>query len=57
MTIDELLEEIEQQIESVKYLRDHPDFAKHTIMQETPEYCRGALNMLLYIKTYIQHNT
>ena len=56
MEINELLEEIEQQIESIKYLRDHPDFAKSTIMQETPEYCRGALNMLLYIKTFIQHN-
>lgn len=56
MTIDELLEEIEQQIESIEYLRDHPDFARHTIMHETPEYCRGALNMLLYLKTYIQHN-
>ena len=56
MEINELLEEIEQQIESIKYLRDHPDFAKNTIMHETPEYCRGALNMLLYIKTFIQHN-
>lgn len=56
MTVDELLEEIDQQIESIEYLRDHQDFAKHTIMHETPEYCRGALNMLLYIKTYIHHN-
>ena len=56
MTIDELLEEIEQQIEGIEYLRDHPDFAKSTIMHETQEYCRGALNMLLYLKTYIQYN-
>ena len=56
MTIDEMLEEIEQQIESIEYLRDHPEFAQSTIMHETPEYCRGALNMLLYLKTYIQHN-
>lgn len=56
MTINELLEEIEFQIESIKYLRDHPEFAKSTIMHETPEYCRGALNMLLYLKTYIQRN-
>ncbi len=56
MTIDEMLEEIERQIEGIKYLRDHPEFAKSTIMHETPEYCRGALNMLDYLKTYIQHN-
>lgn len=56
MTVDELLEEIEQQIESIEYLRDHPELAKSTIMHETPEYCRGALNTLLYLKTYIQHN-
>ena len=56
MTVSELLEEIEQQMESIRYLRDHPDFAKNTIMHETSEYCRGALNMLLYLKTFIQHN-
>jgi hypothetical protein len=56
MTVDELLGEINDQIESIEYLRDHPEFAKHTIMHETPEYCRGALNMLLYLKTYIQYN-
>lgn len=55
MTIDDILEEIEQQIESIEYLRDHPEFAKSTIMHETPEYCRGALNMLSYLKTFIQH--
>jgi hypothetical protein len=57
MTINALLEEIEQQIESIEYLRDHPEFAKTTIMHETPEYCRGALNMLDYLKQYIKHNT
>ena len=56
MTINELLEEIEQQIESIEYLRDHPEFAKHTIIHETDEYCRGALNMLDYLKTYIELN-
>ena len=56
MTVDELLEEIDQQIESIEYLRDHPEVAERTIMRETPEYCRGALSMLLYLKTYIQHN-
>jgi hypothetical protein len=56
MTVDELLGEINDQIESIEYFRDHQEFAKHTIMHETPEYCRGALNMLLYLKTYIQYN-
>ena len=56
MTIDEMLEEIEQQIENIEYLRSHPEVAKHTIMHETDEYCRGALNMLLYLKTYMKHN-
>ena len=56
MTINELLEEIEEQVNAIKYLRDHPEFAKSTIMHETPEYCRGALNMLNYLKTYIEHN-
>ena len=56
MTIDELLEEIERQIESIKYLREHPEVAEHTIMHETVEYCRGAMSMLNYLKTYIELN-
>lgn len=56
MTIEELLEEIEAQVSAMEYLRDNPEFAKSTIMHETPEYCRGALNMLDYLKTYIEHN-
>lgn len=56
MTINEISEEIKQQIESIEYLRNHPEIAKHTIMHETDEYCRGALNMLKYLKTYIEHN-
>lgn len=56
MTVEELLEEIEAQVSAMEYLRDNPEFAKSTIMHETPEYCRGALNMLHYLKTYIEHN-
>lgn len=56
MTIDEILDEIEEQKESIQYLREHPEVAKHTIMHETDEYCRGALNMLDYLKTYIELN-
>lgn len=53
MTIEEMLEEIERQIDSIQYLRDHPEVAKTTIMHETDEYCRGALNMLNYLHQFI----
>jgi hypothetical protein len=56
MTTDEILEEIEQQIEGIEYLRSHPEVAKYTVMHETDEYCRGALSMLDYLKTYIALN-
>lgn len=52
--IEEIKKEIDQQIESIKYLQDHPEVAKNTIMHETGEYCRGALNMLSYLKRYIE---
>lgn len=53
MTIDEILEEIERQKDSIQYLRDNPEIARHTIMHETDEYCRGALNMLDYLHKFI----
>ncbi len=53
MTISEILEEIERQKDGIQYLRDHPEVAKHTIMHETDEYCRGALNMLNYLYEFI----
>ena len=56
MTVEEILEEIEQQKDSIQYLREHPEIAKHTIMHETDEYCRGALNILNYLKEYIERN-
>lgn len=54
-TIKEIKAEILDQIAFIEYLRDHPEIAKHTIMHETPEYCRGALNILKYLKEYIEH--
>jgi hypothetical protein len=51
---EEIICEIEQQINNIKYLKAHPDVAATTIMRETPEYCRGALEMLNYLKTYIE---
>ena len=56
ITINEIIAEIDRQIESTKYLRDHQEIAKKTICQETPEFCRGALSMLDYLKWYIQLN-
>ena len=54
MEVKEIISEIEQQINNIKYLQEHPDVATATIMHETPEYCRGALAMLNYLKTYIE---
>jgi hypothetical protein len=56
MDIKEALAEIKHQIKSVQYLQEHPEVAQTTIMRETPEYCRGALAMLNYLKTYIENN-
>ena len=52
---EEIKQEIDKQIESITYLKEHQEVAMNTIMHETPEYCRGALNMLNYLKTYIEH--
>lgn len=52
---DVIIKEINKQIESTQYLRDHPEIAKQTILQETDEFCRGALNMLDYLKWYIEN--
>lgn len=53
MTIDEILEEIERQKDSIQYLREHPEVAEHTMMHETVEYCRGAMSMLNYLHKFI----
>lgn len=52
MNIQDLIKEIQEQKESIKYLQDHPNIAKNTIMHETPEYCRGALAMLKYLTEF-----
>lgn len=52
---EEIKQEIDRQIDGIKYLQSHPEVAKNTIMHETDEYCRGALAMLNYLKTYIEH--
>lgn len=53
---EEIKVEISEQIESIKYLQEHPNIAKHTVAQETPEYCRGALAMLNYLQMWIKYN-
>lgn len=55
MAIEEMLCEIERQINNITHLQKHLDTIT-TIMHETPEYCRGALTMLKYLKTYIERN-
>lgn len=54
MTIAEVLKEIERQIDTMQWLREHPEVAQNTVMRETDEYCRGALSILKYLKTYIE---
>jgi hypothetical protein len=57
MTYEEIIKEIDEQIESMEYLRSHPEIAKQTIMHETDEFFRGALTMLNYLKQYIEYHT
>lgn len=54
MSIDDIKQEIQNQIESITHLQEHPEIAKHTIMHETDEYRRGALAMLNYLTAYIE---
>ncbi len=56
MTIDEIKSIIDTQIGNIQYLREHQAIAKRTIMRETKEYCRGALDMLNFLKDYIELN-
>lgn len=55
MEVKEIICEIDEQINNIKYLKEHPEVAKNTIMHETPEYCRGALAMLNYIKRRLNY--
>lgn len=55
MDVQEILEEINEQIESMHYIKERQEFfEKHSMMHETSEYVRGALNMLEYLKQYIE---
>lgn len=56
MNIQDLVVEIQSQKASIRYLQEHPKVAASTIMHETPEYCRGALNMLKYLTQYVNMN-
>lgn len=55
MDVQEILQEINEQIDSMHYIKEHQEFfEKHSMMHETSEYVRGALNMLEYLKQYIE---
>lgn len=56
LKVKDLLAEIKNQIESIQYLEDHPKVAQSTVMHETPEYCRGAKNLLKYLIEYANMN-
>lgn len=55
MDVQEILQEINEQIDSMHYIKEHQEFfEKHSMMHETPEFVRGALSMLKYLKEYIE---
>lgn len=56
MNISAIKEEIAMQINSMTYLKEHPEIALNTINQETQEYCRGAINILKYLQEWIKNN-
>ena len=52
--IEEIKQEIDEQIGNMEYLLNHPNARNLTLVHVTTEYCRGALNMLDYLKRYIE---
>lgn len=56
MCFSAIKDEINSQIESMNYLKEHPEIALNTINQETQEYCRGAINILRYLQEWIKNN-
>ena len=49
LSAEEILAEIKDQIANMEYLKEHPNIARSTMFHETPEYIRGAINLLNYI--------
>lgn len=57
LSVEDVLHEITDQIKSMEYLREHPNVAQSTIFRETPEYLRGAINLLTYMKQFIENHS
>ena len=56
LSAEDILKEIYEQIENMEYLKKHPNIAQSTILRETPEYIRGAINLLNYMKEFIENH-
>jgi hypothetical protein len=57
LSIEEILLEIKDQISNMEYLKEHPQIAQSTILHETPEYLRGAINLLTYMEQFIENHS
>lgn len=57
LSIEDILNEISEQIENMEYLKEHQNVAQSTIFHETPEYIRGAINLLTYMKQFIENHS
>lgn len=57
LSVEDVLNEIFEQIENMEYLKEHQDIAQSTMFHETPEYIRGAINLLTYMKQFIENHS
>lgn len=57
LSAEDILSEISEQIRNMEYLKEHPTIAQSTMFHETPEYLRGATNLLNYIKQFIENHS
>lgn len=57
LSAEEILDEIKDQICNMQYLKEHPEIAQSTILHETDEYLRGAINLLTYIQKFIENHS
>ena len=56
LSVEDILKEISEQIDNMEYLKEHPNIAQSTMFRETPEYLRGAINLLTYMKQFIENH-
>ena len=57
LSVEDILKEISEQIDNMEYLKEHPNIAQSTMFRETPEYIRGAINLLTYMKQFIENHS